>query len=436
MRSRRTALSPSGFYGWHIVVYASIALAATGPGQTVGVSLFIDPLIEDLGLTRSSVSTAYLIGTLGGAVALPWIGRAIDRFGVRRTMAVVGAAFGAILIGLSFVTSVAGLTLGFVGLRMAGQGALGLTASTAVALWFTRRRGTAIGLVTAIGAVGISATPLLIEPLLADYGWRNVWRLEGVAIWLVVIPLGLFAMRNRPADLGQRPDGPVPADQRGRAPYRATGLTRAEALRHPYFWMICAAVALSGLLTTAVAFHQISLLTARGLTSTQAAANFIPQTIAGLVATLVAGYLMDRFSGRWMLVASMGGLSLAMVWGTVVSPGWSAFAFGALLGAGASTIRAVEAAALPRYFGTLHVGSIRGLVASVNVAGTAFGPLLFAAVFEGASSYTPVLIGCAVAPLALIGWALVVKEPEPEGAPAHPVGSPTQVEARPDGPLA
>jgi len=408
---QRTALSPSGFYGWHVVAYSSIALAATGPGQTVGVSLFIDPLIRELGLTRSSVSTAYLIGTLGGAIALPWIGRALDRFGVRRTMAVVGAVFGAVLIALSFVTTVAGLTIGFVGLRMAGQGALGLTASTAVALWFNRRRGMAVGLVSAFGAVGISSTPLLLEPLLVDLGWRNVWRIEGLVVWLIVIPLGLLAMRDRPADLGQHPDGPVVVTRRPVTPYRAEGVSRAEALRQPYFWLICTAVALNGLLVTAVAFHQISLLTERGLSAAQAAANFVPQTVAGLVATLAAGYLMDRFAGRWMIIASMAVLSAGLWWGTTVTPGVSAFAFGAMLGAAGSMIRAVETVALPRYFGILHIGSIRGLVASISVAGTACGPVLFAAVFERTGSYSPALLVCAIAPLIIIVWALVAKEP-------------------------
>ncbi len=406
----RAALAPSGFYGWYIVVYSTIALAATGPGQTVGVSLFVDPLIDELGLTRSSVSTAYLIGTLGGAVALPWIGRALDRFGVRRTMVVVGTGFGAVLLGLSFATSLPGLTIGFVGLRMAGQGALGLTASTAVALWFQRRRGTAAGIVSALGAVGISSTPIILEPLIADLGWRNVWRIEAVAVWLIVIPLGLV-MRDHPADLGQHPDGPSRTGRLPVAPHRVEGATRAEAVRHPYFWLICTAVAVTGLLTTAVAFHQISLLTARGLTTVEAAANFIPQTIAGLLSTLAAGYLMDRVAGRWMIIASMLVLGAGLWWGTVVTPGLSAFGFGAMLGAAGSMIRTVEIAALPRYFGTLHIGSIRGLVASISVAGTACGPVLFAVVFERAGSYAPVLLACSAAPVLIALWALIAREP-------------------------
>jgi MFS family permease len=409
-RSRPSALSPYGFYGWHVVVYAAIALTATAPGQTVGVSLFIDPLIADLGISRSAISTAYLVGTLAGAMALPWIGRALDRYGVRRTMAVIGLAFGALLIGLSFVTSVVGLTAGFVGIRMAGQGALGLTATTAVALWFERRRGLATGIVSAVGAVGISSTPLLIEGVIAEHGWRTAWLVEGLAVWVVVLPLALLALRDRPDTIGQRPDGAPPSPD-GRPPARPVGLSRAEAVRHPYFWLIASAVATSGMLTTAVAFHQISLLTARGLTATQAAANFIPQTVAGLVATLATGYLIDRFAPRWMTVGSMVSLAAALAWGTHVEPGWLAIVFGALLGIAGNMIRAVEAATLPRYFGTLHIGAIRGLVASISVAGTAGGPLLFATVFDRVASYSPVLLAGAVVPVAVAVWAMVAPEP-------------------------
>ena len=179
-RSTRPDAHP--FYGRRILVYSAIALAATAPGQTTAISAFVDPMITDLGVSRSAISTSYLIGTLTGALAMPWIGRALDRYGVRRTMAVIGAVFGAVLIALATVTSLVGLTAGFVGIRMAGQGALGLTATTATALWFSRRRGTALGLVSAIGASGISLAPVLLERLVSAVGWRQTWAIEGLLV--------------------------------------------------------------------------------------------------------------------------------------------------------------------------------------------------------------------------------------------------------------
>jgi len=327
-------------------------------------------------------------------------------------MAVIGFVFGAVLIALSLVSSIMGLTAGFVGVRMAGQGALGLTATTAIALWFERRRGMAIGLVSAIGSVGISATPLLIEGVIGQHGWRTAWAIEGIAVWLIVIPLAIFAMRDKPSVLGQRPDG-IPLPPEGTPHPVEQGLTRGEVVKHPYFWLLASAVAVSGMLSTAVAFHQISLLTARGLTVTQAAANFIPQTLAGLVATLATGYLIDRFAPRWMTAGSMFVLAAAPLWGPIVQPGLSAVFFGVLLGVSGNMIRTVEAASLPHYFGTRHLGSIRGVVSSISVGGTAAGPLAFAAVFDRVGSYSPVMVASAAVPLAIAVWALVAREPVP-----------------------
>lgn len=397
------------FHGWRIVAFAAVVMAMTAPGQTAGVSPFIDPVMADLGLSRSAISTAYLVGTLVGAAVLPFVGRLVDRYGPRLAMAVIAAVFGGVLVGLSLVTEVFGLTAGFVGIRLTGQGALGLAAVTVVSHWFNRRRGTALGVLTAVGASGISLAPILIERLVAVQGWRTAWLIEGVAVWLIVIPLAVWGIRNRPADVGQHIDGqPSPVDQSGHLP----GAGRAEAIRTPYFWVLVAGTAASALLSTAVIFHQISLLGERGLSPAQAAATFLPMTVAGVVATLAVGYLIDRFDfPRLLVVASMGLLAGGLLWATVLSPGWSALGYGAAMGAAANSIRAVEAALTPRMFGTGSIASIRSVLASVGVAASAVGPLMFAAAYEATGSYTAILCAGVALPAAVSLAALTVRLP-------------------------
>jgi hypothetical protein len=170
---------PAGFYGRHVVGWSVLMTGMTAPGQTAAVSVFIDPMLDELGIGRSAISTAYLAGTLTGALATPTVGRLLDRFGVRRVMVVIGLVFAAALCALSAVGSIVGLTAGFVLIRMAGQGALGVTATTAVALWFTRRRGTAMGLVSGVGDLaraGAARTPrvrLGLAPRVAHRGHRG-----------------------------------------------------------------------------------------------------------------------------------------------------------------------------------------------------------------------------------------------------------------------
>lgn len=397
------------FHGWRIVTYASIAVVMTAPGQTAGVSPFIDPVMAELGLSRSAISAAYLIGTLVGAAAMPTVGRMIDRYGGRKTMLGIAATFGAVLIGLSMVTDLVGLTAGFVGIRMAGQGALGLTAVTVTAYWFDRRRGTALGVVSAVGAAGITLAPIVIERLIAHLDWRTVWLLEGLAVWAIVIPIALFGIRNRHGDLGQLVDGD-PAPGAGRGP--ASPATRAVALRTPYFWVLVAGTTVVGMLVTAVVFHQISLLGGRGLTSAQAATNFLPQTAAGLTATLLVGVLVDRLRRpRLLIVAAMAVLAAALAGATVLTPGWSAICYGAAIGAAMGAMKAVEAALTPRLFGTAALGSIRGILAGIGVAGTALGPVLFAVAHDTTGSYDAVLLASIALPVGVCVAALAVPLP-------------------------
>ena len=167
------------------------------------------------------------------------------------------------------------------------------------------------------------------------------------------------------------------------------------------------------MLGTAVAFHQVHLLGERGLSATEAAANFLPQTASSLVATLAVGALIDRISPRWLTSGCMLARAAGLAWGTVVDPGWSAVGFGLLLGGSAGAIRTLEAGAFPRYFGTTHLGAIRGAVAAVSVDSTAFGPVTFALVHDATCGYAPALLASAVLPLLVAAAALLLPVPRP-----------------------
>ncbi|GAB3650980.1 MFS transporter [Glycomyces tarimensis] len=405
----RTA--PDRFSGPRMVVVATIAMGLTAPGQTASISVFLDPMIADIGVSRTVISTAYMIGTLTGALALPWIGRAVDKYGTRRAMAVIAALFSVALVGLSFATNIIGLGAGFIGIRMLGQGALGLCSATLVSRWYEKRRGTILGLQGAIGGGIISVSPVVLERLISATDWRTAMLVEAAVVAVVVIPLSVLFVRNRPADVGQFVDGDPANGEQSRAEW---GMTRGQAMRHPYFWVLVATVGTAGFFGTAIGFHQIALLGERGLSATEAAANFLPQTVAGTAATLVLGYLVDRGRPRLLLAASMLGFALAVVWGTAVEPGWSAIGFGMAIGAAGNALRAIEGGMTPRLFGTAHIGAIRGVVASATIAGTAFAPILYSLFYSWTGSFQLVLWLSTIVPLGVMVAALITPLPHPE----------------------
>ena len=379
----RTRLFP----GWRVLGLAILTAALTAPGQTIGVSVFVDHFIADLGLTRSSVSAAYLIGTLTAATALPWVGRKIDDVGVRRAMTLIGSTFALALVGMSQVSGFVTLAIGFVTIRLLGQGSLTLASTVAVTLWFRRRRGFVLGILATGTGMLMSLVPVGSNTLIEAFGWRTAWLVLGGIIAMTVVPIGWFGMIDRPAVLGLEPDGEEIAPETS-AVHATRSFTRAEAVRTPRFWILVSASASVGMLSTALNFHQISLLGDAGLSATEAAAMFLPQFVGTAVAGVAFGWLADRLSGRTLIPMSMSVLATTLVLAGFLSAGPIVLVYALLLGAAGGAARSIGSTLLPRWFGTDHIGSITGLSTLVGVASTAVGPVAYSLARDVSGGYT------------------------------------------------
>lgn len=423
---RSTGQTPTGarngFLGPRILAVAVVTSILTGPGQTIGVSVFIDPMVDALGISRSAVSAAYLIGTLIGASAMPRFGRFVDRRGVRLAQTVVGLAFGGALVAMAGVRNTIWLAAGFAGIRMMGQGALSMITTVTVSLWFERRRGVAMGVLATVGGAGIVAVPLLLDAVIAATSWRIAWLVAGVVIVVTVVPLARFGLVDRPADVGQYPDGrtaPPPAPTAEPAGGGGLGSTatvtsapgngsysRAEALRTTQFWMLATVSTVTGMLITGLNFHQIDLLSEAGLSSGRAAAMFLPQIVGSSVTGIVAGYVIDRVGVRLVPAFAMLLLIGVHLLGASMQPGFVVFAYAVSLGATGGATRAAVATMLPGYFGTDHIGAISGVMTVTGVAGSAVGPVTLALAEQRLGSYQAANLALLVLPALAFAFTL------------------------------
>jgi MFS family permease len=168
-------------YGWIILAAGTLGSFMTLPGQTAGVSVFIDPIAAELSISRTWVSMA-AIGTLAGILPAPLIGRWIDRRGPRITATMISATLAAACAYMALVESRLALLVGFALLRGSAIGGLSLVSQQVVNLWFVRRRGIA----AAAASLGLSAGAIIFPPLtdhfISLYGWRVAYLILAVLI--------------------------------------------------------------------------------------------------------------------------------------------------------------------------------------------------------------------------------------------------------------
>lgn len=391
---------------WVVLLVAILTSTLTGPGQTIGVSVFIDHFVDDLDLTRSQVSAAYLVGTLSGAALLPRVGRFIDRRGVRIAQIIFGLAFAVAIANMSLVNGLVWLALGFLGIRFFGQGSLSLVAGVTVALRFVKNRGTAIGIFSTASSALMAAVPLVLAVVIAQVGWRSAWLVAALFVAVTVVPLAHFGLRSMPR--GQTDaDGvaDTPADLTDEPIERS--FTRSEAIRTRAFWMLAAVSGAAGMLGTALNFHQIDLLGAAGLSSAAAAALFIPQVIGSSLAGLSIGYASDRLGTRFLPAISMALLVAGHWMAAVVQPGVVVFLYAIMLGAAGGAVRTTASTLLPHWFGTGHLGAIQGSLTFFNVGASAIGPVLLAVTESGFNSYPPAVILLSAIPIAAMLFSLL-----------------------------
>lgn len=358
-----------------LVALASlIGVFATTPGQTVGVSAFIDPISSDLGLNRAHVLVLYSLGTFLGILTAPFIGRLVDRFGPRRLIVPVVVAVAAACGVMSLARDTWSLGLGFLFLRAAAIGGLSLVTMQMVNLWFDRFRGRVTALAMMGLALGGLVIPPLVEPIIQGDGWRTAYLALAAGVLAIMLPVGLAFYRNRPEDDAIARDfGRVLAG----SAMPAIGFTLAESMRTVSFWYFSFITVLSNGVGTALMLDHVRAMSEAGLARDRAIHLLGAMTSAQAIATLCSGALVDRLGARpvGLLGLCFLAFSVTCLW---ISPALGGgIAYAVTLGAMIGTLQIVYSAGLAESFGLKHLGSIRGTLFVIGVSGAAAGPLAF-----------------------------------------------------------
>ncbi|MFC1995717.1 MFS transporter [Chloroflexota bacterium] len=378
------------FYGW-VIVAASLIIVTTLLGIRSSFGMFFKSIQGEFDLTRaatSSIFSAYTVFSIAFAVISGW---ALDRYGPRLVVCLMGLLAGLSLLATSQTNSFWQLFLGYSLLLSMGTTGTIPVLTSVISRWFQRSRGTALGI--AISGIGLGT--LVVSPvsayLISNLDWRMSYVVMGLVTWLVVIPLAML-LRRYPGVLGVLPDGiksgAAGAELTGSdEKSQLTGLSLQQAFRTRSFWLILSNWLFVGICQTIILIHVVPYATDIGIPAIQA--STILSVIGGsyIISVLSVGRISDRVDRKVLGVICTALGAVALIWLTRSQELWMLYLFAITFGLAWGGISVINVMLVSEAFGSLSLGVIMGTLEVGFLAGSAIGAALGGFIFDVTGSY-------------------------------------------------
>jgi len=380
------------FYGWYIVA-AGTLLLATCFGISYSFSVYFPALQSDFSWNRAATSGVFsLYLVLVGFFSI-LCGRAIDRYGPKPVVLIMGVVTGISFILTAQVHSLWQFYLSYSVLLAAGTGGMYIIVMSTASRWFYRKRATVMGIL----GTGASLGSVVMAPasawLIETYQWRAAYMLTGILAWILIIP-GAMILKKDSAEIGIGLDGD---------PYFRTG-SRDEAKKITPFSIIDAikSANFSYLIFVWFWFSFCLYMVITHIVPRAQDIGIDPMRAAGVMSIMMAvsaasrvagGMAADKVDKRKLLAASLTIMAFSMAWLILADQSWKiylfAILFGMVFGSGDTSLIAVVA----DVFGTDKIGTMMGILMISWGLGSAAGPYLAGCVFDYTGSY---------------GWAFII----------------------------
>ncbi|MBW1683637.1 MAG: MFS transporter [Deltaproteobacteria bacterium] len=355
------------FFGWRMVGVAFVVEFIAVGFFFYSFGVYFKAIDAELAGSRLGVSLGLMVTSAVGGIIAPFMGRALDRYPIKRIMLMGAVALSVAFALLSRVTAIWQfyLVLGtFFAFGMSMMG--GLATAKLVANWFQARRGTALG----IAGVGISLSGFVMPPvaawLVSELGWRGGFLVYALGTLAVVVPVVALFVVNRPEDMGLRPDGAAPEPEESHAASADVSWSTRQILRSRNFWAIALPFAMSFSMLSAILIHLVPHATDIGIPMSRAAWVLSFAAGAGAVGKLLFGRLVDLIEPRLTIWISFG-TQLAGLLVIMQEPGYTGLVAGAVVfGLGMGGVVPLQGAVAGLAFGRLSFGKVMGLMRPVQ----------------------------------------------------------------------
>jgi len=387
------------FYGW-VIVGVGIVVTCVGFGAMLSLSVFLQPMAEAMGWSRTGIATAAMLNFLCmGVGAFAW-GTLSDRFGTRNVVLCGGVLLGLGMVLASRAATLLEFQLLFGALVGVASGSFYAPLIATTTKWFARNRSLAVALVSAGLSVGSTVMAPLSRWLISSYDWRTAMLVIGDLVWLVIIPAALL-VRNPPAASSAVAPGATAS--------AGPELTIGQVVRTPQF----AAIALTHFACCAAhsgpIFHMVTHAIDRGVPTMAAATVLSAAGLASLSGKIGCGIFADRVGAKRTLVAGLALQAVAISLYLFTSGLGSFYALALMFGFAYGGVMPLYAILVREYFGERVMGSAFGAVSLAATLGMALGPWAGGWLYDAVGSYAWMFVGSSAIGLGAVAIAFTFR---------------------------
>ncbi len=352
-----------------VIIFGFIFTFFSSFGQSFFLGLFNESIRNELDITHGQFGSIYASATLLSSIILIWVGKKIDDFDVLKFSFFVISLLAISTFTFSKINSVAFLFVAILLMRFSGQGMMSHTASTTISRYFTNTRGKALS----TGWFGLSTAeflmPVTIIYALTIMDWRNIWIIISVAIILFLPMVSYFLVKE--VKLSSREDDNEVIKE------NIKQWKRSEVIKDYRFIIIALNMLAMPWIATGIFVYQSFILSAKNWGEYTIAQSFMVYSIASVLTLFVAGYLIDKFTSRKLLIYMNIPFLISLLILIYFQSPISSFFFLGLIGVSNGFANVLGSSTWAELYGVKFIGSIKALTTALMVFSTAFGTALF-----------------------------------------------------------
>jgi MFS family permease len=407
------------FYGWWITLFAFFTFGIAVGIPYYGGPFFYNYYMQEFGWSRADVTLGFPLA----ATLTLWVGPLlVHRFSPRK-MILVGTGFTCVaFIGFGLMQGSLTTYYFFWFLYVVGYIFSGPIAhQVIVSQWFRQHRGKAMALVyLGVGVFGGMSSRFVAQPLTEAFGFHNALMIIG-GLMVLAWPIAIFGMKDRPADVGQFPDGSAIASPETKIEPKPF----AYLLRHPAFWLLTLGSFCSIGSIGSINQHMKLVFQEQGFTGEKALNDMFSLATmcilwSSIGGRLAMGWLADRFNKKVVM-----SVTYLMVAGTIPllflvrpeSPN-AVYIFSILFGFGMGADYMLIPLMAAEQFGVNTLARAMAIILPADTIGQTWFPYLVSKLHEYFGSYIwplqTVFILSAVGALAILLLPRSKRESEPE----------------------